>query len=61
MKNSYHKRFCKSYSPETHLVVCNSTYTSEYNWATDVRLGMHYAYSFMVIHYHSENHLGNVD
>jgi len=34
---------------------------SEYNYATDVRLGMQYARSFMVIHYRSENYLGNVD
>jgi len=62
MKNSCHSRLCKFYSSETHLVVRNSTYTSECNCATDVRLGMQDACRFMVIHYHSENHhLGNVD
>jgi len=42
MKNSCHfNRFCKFYSPEAHLVVFNSTYTSKYNCATHVRLGIH--------------------
>jgi len=51
MKYSCHNHVYKFYSLETHLVVCNSTYTSQYNYMTDVRLGMQYACSLIVIHY----------
>jgi len=34
------------YSLEAHLVVCSSTYTSEYNCATDVHSGMMFFHGY---------------